>query len=86
MLACRQRPALCFVLRVGIPYRAIPYYCYSSYHHQVCNGMGSGGDAAKRSLRYGDRRRTANELKVGDLVERHLGDGDIVLFNRQPSL
>lgn len=23
---------------------------------------------------------------MGDLVERHLIDGDIVLFNRQPSL
>uniref|UniRef100_A0A6B2KWD9 DNA-directed RNA polymerase subunit n=1 Tax=Arcella intermedia TaxID=1963864 RepID=A0A6B2KWD9_9EUKA len=26
------------------------------------------------------------ELKIGDIVERHLDDGDIVLFNRQPSL
>lgn len=25
-------------------------------------------------------------LQVGDTVERHLRDGDIVLFNRQPSL
>eukprot|EP00879_Flechtneria_rotunda_P021361 GHRR01022515.1.p1 GENE.GHRR01022515.1~~GHRR01022515.1.p1 ORF type:complete len:846 (+),score=303.63 GHRR01022515.1:467-3004(+) len=32
------------------------------------------------------RRKYANELKVGDVVERHLEDGDIVLFNRQPSL
>jgi DNA-directed RNA polymerase beta' subunit len=23
---------------------------------------------------------------VGDVVERHLQDGDVVLFNRQPSL
>ncbi|KAF1809777.1 DNA-directed RNA polymerase III largest subunit [Eremomyces bilateralis CBS 781.70] len=29
---------------------------------------------------------TAKELRIGDLVERHLEDGDIVLFNRQPSL
>ncbi len=28
----------------------------------------------------------AEELMVGDTVERHLQDGDIVLFNRQPSL
>lgn len=28
----------------------------------------------------------ASELKYGDIVERHLEDGDIVLFNRQPSL
>ncbi len=28
----------------------------------------------------------ANNLEIGDVVERHLEDGDIVLFNRQPSL
>lgn len=28
----------------------------------------------------------AQELKYGDIVERHLIDGDVVLFNRQPSL
>ena len=37
-------------------------------------------------LRYGDRENIANELREGDKVERHLRDGDIVLFNRQPSL
>ena len=43
-------------------------------------------DKFKRSLRYYDKRRAAAELKVGDIVERHLSDGDVVLFNRQPSL
>ncbi len=33
-----------------------------------------------------DRARFANELKPGDIVERHLIDGDILVFNRQPSL
>ncbi|KAF2155004.1 beta and beta-prime subunits of DNA dependent RNA-polymerase [Myriangium duriaei CBS 260.36] len=28
----------------------------------------------------------AQELQIGDIVERHLEDGDIALFNRQPSL
>jgi len=28
----------------------------------------------------------AKDLKPGDIVERHLDDGDVVLFNRQPSL
>ena len=28
----------------------------------------------------------ADELKIGDIVERHLENGDVVLFNRQPSL
>ena len=32
------------------------------------------------------RRRQAQELRVGHVVERHLRDGDVVLFNRQPSL
>ncbi|KAJ3084695.1 hypothetical protein HDU99_007311 [Rhizoclosmatium hyalinum] len=40
----------------------------------------------KRFLKYGDRKKLANELRVGDLVQRHLQDDDIVLFNRQPSL
>ncbi|CAG9460748.1 unnamed protein product [Pedinophyceae sp. YPF-701] len=37
-------------------------------------------------LAYGDRRQVASRLKVGDIVERHLQDGDVILFNRQPSL
>ena len=37
-------------------------------------------------LKYGDRRKIASELRFGDIVERHLHDGDILLFNRQPSL
>lgn len=32
------------------------------------------------------RKRLADELKFGCIVHRHLEDGDIVLFNRQPSL
>ncbi|KAH3863264.1 DNA-directed RNA polymerase III subunit RPC1-like [Dreissena polymorpha] len=40
----------------------------------------------KRFLRYGNREKIAKELKTGDIVERHMIDGDIVLFNRQPSL
>ncbi|GAV55099.1 hypothetical protein ZYGR_0AS04220 [Zygosaccharomyces rouxii] len=41
---------------------------------------------ARRNLRYGDRVKLAKNLRIGDLVERHLEDGDVVLFNRQPSL
>jgi DNA-directed RNA polymerase III subunit RPC1 len=37
-------------------------------------------------LKYGDCRRIASDLKPGDIVERHLENGDVVLFNRQPSL
>eukprot|EP01138_Halocafeteria_seosinensis_P010093 gb/GECG01010307.1/.p1 GENE.gb/GECG01010307.1/~~gb/GECG01010307.1/.p1 ORF type:complete len:1523 (+),score=185.46 gb/GECG01010307.1/:1-4569(+) len=39
-----------------------------------------------KSLQYGDRDRMADQLRVGDIVERHLVDDDPVLFNRQPSL
>jgi len=39
-----------------------------------------------KSLAFGDRERAAQQLRVGDVVERHMEDGDIVLFNRQPSL
>uniref|UniRef100_A0A183GQP4 DNA-directed RNA polymerase subunit n=1 Tax=Heligmosomoides polygyrus TaxID=6339 RepID=A0A183GQP4_HELPZ len=42
--------------------------------------------ATKRLLKYGNRESCATSLKVGDIVERHLDNGDIVLFNRQPSL
>ena len=31
-------------------------------------------------------RRARTELKTGDIVERHMIDGDVVLVNRQPSL
>jgi DNA-directed RNA polymerase III subunit RPC1 len=40
----------------------------------------------KMFLRYGDRRRIAKSLTVGSVVERHLIPGDVILFNRQPSL
>ncbi|KAI8929830.1 hypothetical protein BC831DRAFT_442224 [Entophlyctis helioformis] len=40
----------------------------------------------KRFLKFGNRRRIADELSVGDTVDRHLQDDDVVLFNRQPSL
>ena len=34
-------------------------------------------------LRY---RKEKIDLKYGDIVERHMIDGDIILFNRQPTL
>ena len=39
-----------------------------------------------RFLKYGDRGQQASQLKLGDTVIRHMMDGDVVLFNRQPSL
>ncbi|XP_008465290.3 DNA-directed RNA polymerase III subunit 1 [Cucumis melo] len=43
-------------------------------------------DGSMRSLMISGRKRLADELKYGEIVERHLEDGDVVLFNRQPSL
>ncbi|XP_015775227.1 PREDICTED: DNA-directed RNA polymerase III subunit RPC1-like [Acropora digitifera] len=40
----------------------------------------------RKFLKYGNRKQISKELKYGDIVERHLMDGDVVLFNRQPSL
>ena len=43
-------------------------------------------DGKRYDLRYADREEIASKLELGFLVERHLKDGDIVIFNRQPSL
>ncbi len=43
-------------------------------------------DGRKINLKYVDRKALAETLAPGYIVERHLKDGDIVLFNRQPSL
>ncbi|XP_074571423.1 DNA-directed RNA polymerase III subunit 1-like [Curcuma longa] len=43
-------------------------------------------DGTRQHLRYVDKKTAASELKYGFIVERHLEDGDVVLFNRQPSL
>ncbi|KAL2855343.1 hypothetical protein BJY01DRAFT_243310 [Aspergillus pseudoustus] len=40
----------------------------------------------KTMLKYGNLKFIADQLQEGDIVERHIEDGDIVLFNRQPSL
>ena len=43
-------------------------------------------DLGPINLKYADLNKISNELKYGDVVHRHLRDGDYVLFNRQPSL
>ena len=40
----------------------------------------------KMKIRENNSYAICKELKIGDIVERHLIDGDSVLFNRQPSL
>jgi DNA-directed RNA polymerase III subunit RPC1 len=36
----------------------------------------------KKFLKFGNRTKVAEELRLGDTVERHMMDGDVVLFNR----
>ncbi|AAY80072.1 DNA-directed RNA polymerase subunit A' [Sulfolobus acidocaldarius] len=44
-------------------------------------------DGRRIDLRYvKDRKELASSITAGYVVERHLVDGDVVLFNRQPSL
>ena len=54
--------------------------------HPGANFVESTSDGNKVLLQYANRKKVAAELKIGDIVERHLENGDIVLFNRQPSL
>ena len=52
--------------------------------HPGANYIRSG--AVTKSLLYGNRAEHAANLMIGDIVDRHMLDGDVVLFNRQPSL
>lgn len=54
--------------------------------HPGANYVQEKDSPIKKFLKFGNREILARNLKPGDLVERHLCDGDIVLFNRQPSL
>ncbi|KAL3691937.1 hypothetical protein R1sor_005588 [Riccia sorocarpa] len=51
-------------------------------HSRACSAL--------RIVRSGERRevtrRTTIELEIGDIVHRHLKDGDLVFINRPPSL
>ena len=55
-------------------------------NHPGANFIQQRHNSMKKFLKYGNREKTANELRYGDIVERHLMDGDVCLFNRQPSL
>lgn len=63
----------------GVPEGTLPSGSLTNNNNNNSNGI-------KRFLKFGDRRKLAMDLKPGDIVERHLQDGDVVLFNRQPSL
>lgn len=55
-------------------------------HHPGANNVRLGPNVVLNLAYVSDRARVAEQLKIGDIVERHLMDGDAVLFNRQPSL
>ena len=70
-------------------------YSLAKLQQRVRNGAGKWPGANyiikkdqefKLFLKFGRTSMMADQLQVGDVVERHLEDGDIVLFNRQPSL
>lgn len=54
--------------------------------HPGANYVTAGSSGFKKFLKFGNRQAIADGLRIGDVVERHIIDGDIVLFNRQPSL
>lgn len=43
-------------------------------------------DGRTITLKYADKEKHSADLENGDIVDRHLRDGDYILFNRQPSL
>jgi len=51
--------------------------------NSMCNGEPS---PCNISLKYVDLNKEADELQLGDIVHRHLLDGDVGLVNRQPTL
>ena len=58
-------------------------YPGATHVHQHRNGM---TDVILIRGQTGESAQTPFELRNGDVVMRHLADGDVVLFNRQPSL
>ncbi|KAI9173203.1 DNA-directed RNA polymerase III subunit C1 (rpo31) [Blastocladiella emersonii ATCC 22665] len=54
--------------------------------HPGANYVVEGSSQMKKFLKFGNRHAVARNLRVGDVVERHMQDDDVVLFNRQPSL
>lgn len=55
-------------------------------HVRKADGVGGSGGRTIRLRDNPSLREVAATLSIGDVVERHLRNGDYVLFNRQPSL
>lgn len=58
---------------------------YPGANYVIKHTVDNEGNDAKHIFHLKYTEKTV-PLKLGDTVERHLIDGDIVLFNRQPSL
>jgi len=56
------------------------------YQYPGANTIWKVDKKMKISLSVADRQKSAQMLRYGDIVERHLMNDDTVLFNRQPSL
>lgn len=51
--------------------------------HPGANFIVSGSATGfKKFLKFGDREQAAAQLRVGDIVERHLRDNELVIFTR----
>ena len=77
---------LCFGGFLHCRYPGANYVIKQSLADGVATSAGMAALPDKKFLQYGDRNELADNLEIGAVVERHLIDGDIVLFNRQPSL
>ena len=58
-------------------------YIYPGANYVIQGSSLGSSNIREYDLRY---RKKSIKLKYGDIVERHLYNGDPVLFNRQPSL
>jgi DNA-directed RNA polymerase II subunit RPB1 len=54
--------------------------------HPGVKSIKKNGEDSIKNLKHVDLEKMVEELQIGDICNRHLIDGDIVLFNRQPSL
>ncbi|XP_051169994.1 DNA-directed RNA polymerase III subunit RPC1 [Leptopilina boulardi] len=54
--------------------------------HPGANFIQNTKSKQKRYLKFVNKQKVAQDLQYGDIIERHLCDDDVVLFNRQPSL
>ena len=53
---------------------------------EICRTVCLSKRGPMRMMQKNLRIKKAQDLKIGDIVHSHMHDGDVVLFNRQPSL